>query len=231
MRENRLCSLLLSFLPLTRQAKKHSFCLFPLSLLLQKTHSCPPLHSQIPWKSTLDSHSPCYFVFLGRGEGVGVQTLTWYDKSCLETFIVSRQDWASLIITLSAKQSNPQSLCYQLPGRYQIHAIFTYKGIMSHFRPHAHTAFHQTMLENAPPWGRKPSPNLETTNQMLGWHNKEFSIQAGGKQPCCSGSTQIWFCTTWATNNPGRFGTSVWNESVVCSCKVLSVELWAECKW
>lgn len=34
--------------------------------------------------------------------------------------------------------------------------------------PYVNTAFHQTTQKNAPPWGRKPSHNLDTANQMLG---------------------------------------------------------------
>lgn len=48
----------------------------------------------------------------------------------------------AFIITLSAKQSHPLSLRYQLPGCYQIHAIFTLQGHYDTFSTlYANTAF------------------------------------------------------------------------------------------
>lgn len=87
------------------------------------------------------------------------------------------------VITLLAQQSHPLSLSYQLPGWYQIHTIYSTRAQCHVFNLMQMLFFiRQFGKKNVPTWGKKPSHNLETTNQMLGdTTRKNFLIQAVNK--------------------------------------------------
>lgn len=96
----------------------HSFLSFLLSPLPHETHSLRPLHPHIPLKPTFVLNRPLFFFFFKH--------LLWH--SCRKQSLFLDRSAPAFIITLSAKQSHPLSLRYQLPGCYHIHAIFTLRG-------------------------------------------------------------------------------------------------------